>query len=486
MMKDFKYSGSWWLPHSQKQVTGDLTFSNQDGLRLDLHDFLVEGRSFFENAKDKRLSEFPIVLGMTKDGKLITLCDCVEVSVSMTVKNIGEGSISYSFAAYDAQAALVGAHFTDTQEMRFHRADIQYDYLPDFVRKHGFIINFETKEGQEYQYTYEYPSRVVATTSRGSVCISYTFHQGGNPLNGLILRQSTALEIRPQKELTLKDMDLQYLKPLQDLISLATNRANSITDLLVYSKEKVETVMNRTLEVPIEVAFQQVQYGQRQENLLPTSKLLFTLKDQVISDRFSEIIDRWLNHTNITAELKDVFYLFFSVLYDPDLSPDMEFLSLAFAAELYHRRRFSNELLPENEHKERKKSIINGAPEEHRRWLKDVLGFSNEPRFKNRVDELVEMTKPVVSPIFSDKDYFVKKVKDTRNYLVHKNPKLKKKAAEGEELYWTTKTLKYLVQTCLLVEVGLTSEDCFMLLSKNKDYKLALERAPTFGPQHTS
>ena len=117
--------------------------------------------------------------------------------------------------------------------------------------------------------------------------------------------------------------------------------------------------------------------------------------------------------------------------------------------------------------------------------LEDIE-FGDEVGVVGVQDDAVEMTKPVVSPLFNDKKYFVKKVKDTRNYLVHKEPHLKKKAADDEELYWITKTLSYLVRTCLLVEVGLTAEDCFMLFSKNRDYKFALEQASAFGPQNTS
>lgn len=485
-MKDFKYSGSWWLPQSQRQVTGDLLFSNEDGLRLDLDDSLAEGRSFFESMKDDRRTTYAIVLGMTKNGKLITLCDCEEIGVSTTFKNVGEGSLAYNTARYDARAAFIGIHFVDAQEMHFHRAHVQYDYLPDFVRKQGFTPDFKTKEGilQKYQLTYEYPPKIVATTSRGTVSVSYTFHQEGDPLKGLILRQSTALEIKLEEELTLKELDIQYIRRLQDLISLATNRPNSITDLLVYSNEKVETVMNRTGEIPIEVVFQQKDQEERQESLLPPNKLLFTLRDRSVAERFSEIIERWLTKTDID-ELGDVFNLFFSVLYARDLLLEMEFLNIAFAAELYHRKRFSNEVLPKNEHKARITSILNAAPAAHAEWLKRVLNFSNEPFFRSRIDELVEMTKEVVSPLFSDKDYFVNKVKDTRHYRVHNVSSLKKKAATGEELYWITKTLSYLVQACLLIELGLTSQDCVELFSKNRDYQLALERAPTYGPHTT-
>lgn len=415
---------------------------------------------------------------------MITLCDCEEVALSTAFKNVGEGGFVYVTSGYDARAAFLGAHFTDGQKMRFHSAQVQYDYLPDFVRKQGFTFDIKSNEGiqQRYQLTYEYPARTVATTSRGTVSVTYTFHQHGGPLRELTLWQSTALEIKPERELTVNELDVEYIQPLQYFISLATNRPNSITDLFVFSKEKVETVMNHTREVPIEVVLQQNYQKERQDSLLPRDKLLFTLEDQSISERFNEIIERWLTNTDLD-KLGDVINLFFSVLYTPDLSPEMGFLNIAFAAELYHRKRFNNEVLPENEHNARITSILKAAPEAHREWLKSVLGFSNEPFFRSRIDELVEATKEVVSPLFGDKDYFVNKVKDTRHYRVHNDSTLKKKAAEGEELYWITKILSYLVQTCLLMELGLTSQDCSELFAENRDYQLTMTRAPTIVQQ---
>lgn len=271
--------------------------------------------------------------------------------------------LSAKYCKLRCKAAFIGAYFDDAQQMHFHRAQVQYDYLPDFVRKQGFIHDIKTKEGilQKYQLTYEHPPRIVATTTRGTISVSYTFHHHGGPLKELTLWQTTALEIEQEKELTLKELSNQYIQPLQDLISLATNRPNSITDLIVYSKGKVETVMNRTREVPIEVVFQRNYYEEREESLLPPDKLLFTLEDRSVSERFSEIIERWLTHTDID-KLGDVFNLFFSVLYAPDLSQEMGFLNIAFAAELYHRKRFSNQVLPKKEHKARIASVVCRAP----------------------------------------------------------------------------------------------------------------------------
>ena len=448
-MEDFKYSGSWWLPNTKRQVSGDLTFSSQEGIQLHLLDTIGEYSSTFEKIRDESSKEYPIILGMVTDCTLITLCDCQEIGTNVCFKKIGaKESLSYNTARYDAKAAFIGTHFFDLKELRFHRARVRYDYLPDFVRLQGFTNDFATRDGkfERYTCTYELPPKIIANTSKGTISASCSLNKNGEPIvKGLVLRQFTWLEIELKEGLALKELDIRYVQPLQYLISLATDKPNSVTGLFVYSKDRVETVPNNlSMETPIQVVFQQRERKERQDTLLSRSDLIFTLQDQGMSERFGGIIERWLNITHVD-ELGDVCNLFFSVLYAPDLNLVNQFLNIAFATELYHRKR-----------------------------------FRDKSDFKDRIEEVVEATSEVVSPLFSDRDYFVNKVKDTRHYRVHNAPDLKKKAAKDEELYWMTKLLSYMVQTCLLKELGLSSQECFELFSKNRDYQFALKRAPTW------
>ncbi len=479
-MDDFKYSGSWYLPNSEKRVSGDLTFSDASGLRLNLDEPFQE-----------KMGDHLIILGVTEEGKSITLYDCLLTNFRSVATELSDGKmLDYKTEGYEVRVAFIGAQFSDAQEMRFHHAQVQYDYLPDFVQRHGFKTNLQTtKEGipQRYELTYEFPETTVATTPQATITIGYALEREGDLLNGLVLRQSPLLEIEWGMDLTHKELDSQWIHPLRDLISFATKRPNSVTALRVYCKNKVKTLTNYTTgrnyssEIPIEIFYQQRYHGQRQNYLLSTDKLLFTLQSERISDQLSEVLSNWLD-INSADKLADVCNLFFSVLYAPDLYPEMKFLNIAFSAELYHRKRFSNEILPESEHKARVKSIVGSAPAEHREWLNNVLFFSNEPPFRDRIDQLIEETKEVVSPLFSDKDYFVCKVKDTRNYRVHNDPRLETKAAKGEELDWISEVLSFLVQTCLLKELGLSSQECFALFSKNRDYETRRAQAHVFTP----
>ena len=153
---------------------------------------------------------------------------------------------------------------------------------------------------------------------------------------------------------------------------------------------------------------------------------------------------------------------------------ESKFLNIAQAAESYHRRRCKNEVLPKPEHDARIKAILSNTPEEYKKWLREKLNFSNEPTLQDRLMDLLDKTKKVMNPLVKDHAKFAKKVRDTRNYFTHWNTDLQDKAAQGEELFRITQTLLFMLQACLLMELGCTPERCAELISKNKKYQYAV------------
>jgi hypothetical protein len=59
-----------------------------------------------------------------------------------------------------------------------------------------------------------------------------------------------------------------------------------------------------------------------------------------------------------------------------------------FALESYHRIRVRSEELPQEEHRQRVKRILDAAGEGDRKWLEEKLRWSNELTFRTRLKEL--------------------------------------------------------------------------------------------------
>lgn len=461
-MKDLEYSGLWWLPSSQEDmIAGTLTFSNQDGIHLNLIG------SFKEMTKLSSLETYPLILGVTSGGKLLTLYDCMESGLRRSFPGFMSQQLS-------ARTAYIGAHFADPQEIRFHKTRVQYSHLPDWVRLSGFHTQYTVRNQvgfDKYELTYTLPEEVKATTAKGTVSVTYAFHTRDDLLGEVNLRQSVSARIEAQEAQPFEEGLSQFIYPLQNFLSLATARPNSVLDVVAYSDQKTVNGPNGKVELPIQVVFRTVfQEAEPHKPLFPHD-MLFTLQD--VSDDFSEVIGRWLG---VADELDSVCNLFFSVQYKPEMYLEQRFLNMVRAAESYHRRRFSNQVLSEEEHRNRVDYILAQTPEKYGNWLVEQLQYSNEPSLRRRIKELINTTDEVVSPLVPDRKSFIQKIVDTRNFLTHYDPSLRDGAVRGAELYQYTQTLSFLVQMCFLRELGLSSQRCVELFRRNQPYLFAMRQ----------
>lgn len=194
---------------------------------------------------------------------------------------------------------------------------------------------------------------------------------------------------------------------------------------------------------------------------------LFTFKD--IENKFETCLQNWHGKYD---ELEPVYQLYFGTLYGRFVYLNLRFLCLVQALEAYHRRAISNEELPKERHKERLTSILNAAPLEHKKWLKEKLAYRNEPSLRSRIKYLCDMFSTTVKTLIPDTRYFINKVVDTRNYMTHYDLNLKDKRAEGKELFIITEKLRIMIEMCLMKEIGFNLDEISNLICKRYQDRL--------------
>jgi hypothetical protein len=489
-MDDLEYWGTWFLPKRQDdKIFGQLIFSNRAGIYLKLQGAFEDGdliEVIEEYNREKPPKQFPILLGVTTENKLLTLHNCMRVGVETRFgQNTHDQGLRGTHEQYQIEHILDGAHFSDPAEMVFHKVDLHYQNLSDWARLWGFRWQLsEGKPGhlEKYELSYEYPESIVGVVPNGTVSVHFAFHFSPSAPNNISLSQTTYLQIELRKALTIDGWISSFAYHLQNLLSLATAKPHPIIDLFAYSK--IEEISDeRSRETPIRVVFSQRYYEPHKEEWLHPGKMVFSLQD--IKGNFGDILCKWLQITD-PEEFGGLCDLFFSVIYSPSIYLPHEFLNVVTAAESYHRRRFNRSALPEEEFKKRKDTVINSAPEECKGWIEGQFQFRNDLPFRDRINEMVDFTIPVIGPLVADREYFVKKVKSTRNLLTHNIHELEGEAAKDEELFWITKTLTYMVHTCLLTELGFTPKRCAELFSRNGEYQFAKKLAPKFTCEQTS
>ncbi len=451
-MQEIKYKGFWWLPSdSENKVAVDLTFSNSNGIKLNIIGSWVNhwNSSMLNEGQSETIK---IILGISEAGKLITIYDSI-------LKNyVLHSSPGLDTQKYRSKILFIDAHFTDPSDILFYKAEVDYSYLSDWAN-----LPVPAIKGREYNLSYTYPEKISAKIAQGQISVVYRYSSVYDLRH---VRLSACLQIEPKMELSFEDFYSQFIFPIKNFLTLATNRPNSPTSVRLYSRNGTTQGSHALEEIPIQAIFQ----TEFRENIGKKSRalILFSLED--IKSNFSLVMQKWFNVVNELGmgSLCNLFFSVFSVLYSKEMYAEHRFLNLVQAAELYHRLKKNNQVLPKNEHEYRRNSILNSIPEEHKEWLKQKLEFSNEPTLKERLSDL---TKEVIIRLIDDPEKWIVKIKNTRNYYTHYNQSLKKKAAKGEELFLLTQELSFVLQTCLLIELGCSPERSAELVQKNEYWK---------------
>ena len=286
--------------------------------------------------------------------------------------------------------------------------------------------------------------------------------------------QKCYLEIDCGVEKNIEDF-LRISKVIQDILTLSMNSATYPTTWIGHTtKSKVEIFDVFQMLAPPYKALQPYE-------------MLFTFGD--IRPNATNIIKKWIENYKL---LEHVLQLYFARFYHPELYLEIRFLNLAYAFEGYHRALFKkNEYLDEKTyttkifHKSLKKDIetnINSI---------DALTKDDQSAFKNALTNrlkygyqysfakrLMDISKDIPNINTSsehfgsfiknegDRKTFIRKVTDTRNYLVHQDKDAQKNAAQDNELLALTTKLEFLFVIHLLKKIGINTEKINEILSR--------------------
>lgn len=113
------------------------------------------------------------------------------------------------------------------------------------------------------------------------------------------------------------------------------------------------------------------------------------------------------------------------------------------------------------------------APGEYRKWLEEKLRSSNEPSFPSRVRELLDFVGDIAPAVVGDRRRLVRNIVDTRNHLTHHSQPSRPTSPDSEQLYWLQQRCGFLVQACLMRELGIPTDQIKELFEKNERYLLA-------------
>jgi hypothetical protein len=465
-MESFERSGLWWLPGNESaHVAGTLTFTPEDGLRLRT----IGG--FEDNQSSTSHNDQPIILGVYDDGKLITLEDCMITSRKFRAP----GFLTITFMP---RFAYVGIHCDNVEDLAFMSVSAVYSGLQDWLGFSRLSTQVETDHGKltRFGVYFDKPEPIIFSARVGEVSLNVGLLTPTASPEEYNLRLVPRIDISAESPKSVMQWLGEGIGPYQDFLSLGTDEAVIIDSLVAYPSTDADSETGQVKrQSPVEVFYDQlVEPASRRAR----DHFLFSFDD--LDGQEAEVMARWLD---VHDELGNVLSLFLAQRYRP-MYVDHRFIDTVMALEGYHRQRFSNVQLDPTEHSQRISDIQKSVPGKHRAWLEAVLEYSNEPRLRHRLKEIVREVGPIATQLLGnrkERKRFVAAVVDTRNSIVHppEGPRVSSSDNYGEKLHWLTERLSWLIKACLLREIGLPEDQVVRLINTNQRYLFESTRSMT-------
>jgi hypothetical protein len=437
---EHEYRGLWWVPgDGAEKLPGTLTVHKGEAA-LELigtfgHQLLSEKAT--EKTYSHDLAERPRIVGMSTDGKPITLEGHRAAPHSMSFPGIPTST-------YKRNVALIGKEFADGEEIGFDEISIRASDLNSWTRVSGFTHQIGMEKNEEKGFTvlssveirFDAPDDIAIPLTRGeSAFIRFDAPSkgiGGNSEH-VSLTQQAAFHLRFGKRASLEQV-FQRVGEIRNFFTLAVGRPVSILAVTGYQDDFVQskTGSPRAVELLWEIP----------HNAEPPSdsrrphEMLFSLRDA--TPDISTVMRNWFAKQ---VRLEPVFNLFFGTRHHPDLYLEVRFLSYAQALETYdyrRRRRPGNKPLAQR--------------------VRDVL------------DDCRTVSSRIVGAEAAERDAFIQIFKDSRNYYTHYNPKLEKKAAHDVALLLLSIQLQALIEMSLLRQLGFGCRSIANILERGRRF----------------
>jgi hypothetical protein len=520
MMEEFVSLGKWWLPNSPEVVVpGKLSFSPSSGAKLELigsfydsqfqeigkaKDLLPAGESPpSENAKITEESialdfikpEETIILGLLENNEEVTLYRC-----SGSIKNF-EFVKGRPNLFFQATYIFRKIHFQTEQEIKFNSISVRYSHLEEWVGKSGVQAIWSGEENKIW-ISYQPPSCIPIAEFEG-LDLSITFSQiyinpfdiyfGATYYKGNV-EQKTFLTLHNPKNESI-DKCVEIIVHFRDFLTFAMSKPSSMSAVtgnvdVTYEKPILKDDGSYSIEEEIRENQVNILFGlwnseKSSEVKISLHEMLFIYGD--IEGKLGEIFKQWLHKKEA---YESVFELFMTTMYTPNLYLHYGFINMIQALEVYHGNKYEgtyqkDEIYKEGIYKNLLEAIEkfpsengesqHGISDDFRSALKGKLNFLNQHTLQTRLGEILEDITCLLPDNFvggaDDRKSFISRASNTRHALAHHNKRQNKKAAKGRELLQLFHTLKVILQSCLLRELGFTDESIKKLIERNRDYQ---------------
>lgn len=445
-----EHTGYWWTPDDPEHQFPGRLITEDDKAHLYM---TIDSKTPF--SLKNGVHDYDVIHGRTSSGKLISLLNCFDLSVSLTSGGLESRNILVNFV-------LIGGLVPprSSGKGQFKELHLSWPLLRTWFWHSGVTVKWDKQNQQNYwDFSIEFKHREpIEITCSDGLKISFAFGTDSLPMGGVFSEQISFKEIVWVSATPASPQNIEYflalLNELQDFFSICmldycTPDNVSVVSAFDTDVKDDSRILPQYLDVHLSSAL-------RSKSSSMPHPINILLPYQGVGANLQTMIDRW---HEMAPDLTPVRSLYFSSLYRPNRYVESTFLSLAQAIEVFHRRRKGGTYLEDKVFKERVAArLISALPEELDGRIKQVFSqkieFMNEYSLAKRITEIAEAHSGVVATYIPDLEHAVRSIVEARNYYTHYSEDRKNRKPSIQNLVDHQGLIRMLIELAILSEVG--------------------------------
>ena len=457
-------TGFFWLPEEPKnQLPGVLRIS--ESRKATLQVFCLSDPIQYLISEDQNPSRIVGIIG----NEFITLDECTYGDRSL------QGNVLTS--TIYAKRTLIGFNYGEKEKITFSKIKFSVEGLDEWLPIFDLQRKYNSKDASIHGISIHYsPPKEISLNLPDEIRLKFIFLSN-------TYHDRTKMSINQKAYVSLISEELQPIEYFLELVfkihnflRFAIDETVLIDSITGYSNEITQELEEgKNCEIPIEIYHQSPLYSEERPEI-HRSDMLFCYKDA--TNQVEEILTKGLENYEI---YEPAFNLYFASVFSGQKYLEWKFLSLTQGIETLHRRSSQEMEMPEEEFIKIKENVLEIMPNEKQGWLAVRLKYANELSLRKRIKQMIKPFKDLFGN-GGERDSFICKVVDTRNYLTHYDSGLEAKAASGEDLWRLCLKLEALFQLHFLRLIGMNIESIKSIVKKNTTFrdKLGLEHQALF------
>ena len=396
-MRRLRLKGRWSTePSLEGGITGVLTFSATQGLKLALDDAFI--------------NEFPgpdlydVVFGIVdsqQPGRFVKLTRCLRTKSKLVSSGSASEEVSPAFALFSSQPF-------ERDELLVQNATIRFEGLDEWAGSGGGLDLEVESERTALTLRYRPMEQISIDTETGSIAWTYG-PSWRRSRSSFRIQERASIELGLFVPATIDQLLNTQTRPIQDFLTFAIGRPVAVTQFTV-------TPRSEGLEPsPTSVFYKPTYVAAKHEGHIRRDTMLFHLGDVGMS--LKQLVNEWLTlHKSLSAFCG----AFFGLVYAPPKFVEIRFDWTLHCADLLRMSSASLRARPE-------------SVDTTLRWLLDSAGDLSSFSTSGRNDE------------------FVHRIVDARNRMHHGQE------LSGVQVHWLTEALRWIITASLLLRMRATA-----------------------------